>query len=282
MEESKENNPVDCEGASSSLSSGDIKSIKTYSMKPIAYLQSVFKEKNGTPRQSNTCSEFRGKITIGKDLFTNPEHSLEGLSQFSHIWIIFIFHQSGSNFTKAKIKPPRLNNKKVGVFSCRSPHRPNPVGLTLAKLESIEDSTIYVSGIDIIDGTPILDVKPYISDYDYPKIVNELGLADKNYVNEEAHTAEVHSADWIAQANNESLTVRFTLRALNDLETIQVEESNNLKKAIVEVLRNDPRSVYRRKQCCDRLYYFSFNQIHVTCWFDDDQAEVLKVKQVSN
>lgn len=69
---------------------------------------------------------------------------------------------------RAKIKPPRLDGEKVGVFASRSPHRPNPIGLTLAKLDKVDGNVIYLSGIDIIDGTPIVDIKPYIPDYDCP------------------------------------------------------------------------------------------------------------------
>ncbi|CAK8683399.1 unnamed protein product [Clavelina lepadiformis] len=98
------------------------------------------------------------------------EHSIEGLAEFSHLWIIFVFHLNGHKSTKAKVKPPRLNGQKTGVFSTRTPHRPNAIGLTLAKIDSVEGDTIRLSGLDIVDGTPILDIKPYISVYDKPQI----------------------------------------------------------------------------------------------------------------
>ncbi|XP_052099417.1 tRNA (adenine(37)-N6)-methyltransferase-like [Mytilus californianus] len=142
-----------------------------YSMKPIGYVSSVFTYKNGTPRQPALCPYARGTMTIEKSIFTNPEHSLEDLEEFSHVWLMFVFHKNNNRFTKAKVKPPRLNGKRVGVFSTRSPYRPNPIGLTLAKLDSVEGSMLHLSGIDLLDGTPVLDIKPYIPSYDIPQNV---------------------------------------------------------------------------------------------------------------
>lgn len=136
---------------------------------PIGYLESCFSAKNGTPRQPSICSHSRACLKIRKSIFNNPEHSLMGLEQFSHVWILFVFHKNGHLSCKAKVQPPRLNGAKTGVFSTRSPHRPNAIGLTLAKLEKVEGGAIYLSGIDMIHGTPVLDIKPYIADYDSPQ-----------------------------------------------------------------------------------------------------------------
>uniref|UniRef100_A0A9L0S3J6 tRNA methyltransferase O n=1 Tax=Equus caballus TaxID=9796 RepID=A0A9L0S3J6_HORSE len=106
---------------------------------PIGYLESCFSAKNGTPRQPSICSHSRACLRIRKSIFNNPEHSLMGLEQFSHVWILFVFHKNGHLSCKAKVQPPRLNGAKTGVFSTRSPHRPNAIGLTLAKLEKVED-----------------------------------------------------------------------------------------------------------------------------------------------
>ncbi|XP_053512556.1 tRNA (adenine(37)-N6)-methyltransferase isoform X2 [Artibeus jamaicensis] len=136
---------------------------------PIGYLESCFSAKNGTPRQPSICSHSRACLRIRKSIFNNPEHSLMGLEQFSHVWILFVFHKNGHLSCKAKVQPPRLNGAKTGVFSTRSPHRPNAIGLTLAKLEKVEGGAVYLSGIDMIHGTPVLDIKPYIADYDLPQ-----------------------------------------------------------------------------------------------------------------
>lgn len=137
-------------------------------MKPIGVMKSLFQFKNGTPRQASICSNAPGVLTIEKSVFNNPSHSLEGLEDYSHAWIIFVFHKNNNSYTKAKVKPPRLDGKRTGVFSSRSPYRPNNIGLSLVKIDKIEGATVYLSGVDMIDGTPVLDIKPYIPEYDYP------------------------------------------------------------------------------------------------------------------
>lgn len=136
-----------------------------------------------------------------------------------------------------------------------------------------------------------MDIKPYIPFYDYPRKADDLdsdsnenreGAMKESDLNQEAAPCnDIQSADWIFEANQNNLKVRFTIRALKELEIIGKDNFENLKRAITEVLKNDPRSIYRRKQCSDRLYYFKFNKIHITCWFDEEEAEVLKVKEVS-
>lgn len=88
---------------------------------------------------------------------------LQGLSDFSYVWLIFVFHVGLHDYNpqKTKVTPPKAKGDKKGVFATRSPHRYNPIGLSIAKLDKVEDRTIYVSGIDLIHGTPVLDIKPY-------------------------------------------------------------------------------------------------------------------------
>ncbi|XP_018008654.2 tRNA (adenine(37)-N6)-methyltransferase, partial [Hyalella azteca] len=140
----------------------------SFSLNPIGFMKSAFVQKSGTPRQGCLASDSNGSIRISSDTFNNPHHSLEGLDQYSHVWLLFIFHDNGKGFTKAKVSPPRLCGDKLGVFATRSPHRPNPIGLTLAKLNSVVGDTVHVSGVDLLDGTPILDIKPFIPAYDNP------------------------------------------------------------------------------------------------------------------
>ena len=102
----------------------------------------------------------RARLTLVNEINSS---CLEGLSEYSYIWLIFIFHVglNDYNHRKSKVTPPKLEGVKKGVFATRSPHRYNPIGLSIAKLDKIEDRTIYISGIDLIHGTPILDIKPY-------------------------------------------------------------------------------------------------------------------------
>ncbi|XP_067664461.1 tRNA (adenine(37)-N6)-methyltransferase-like isoform X2 [Haliotis asinina] len=373
-------------------------------LKPIGYMTSVFHHKNGTPRQPAICTHAQGSITIEKAVFNNPEHSLEDLDNFSHVWIMFLFHKNNNAHTKAKVKPPRLDGRRVGVFSTRSPYRPNAIGLTLAAVDKIQGATIFLKGIDILDGTPILDIKPYIPDYDVPVTMvtksdqylktesqrpdpTDISLQeDKSVANsisnpcllkgsrsletgenqpsssevdiektndensggivfsgsKQSNTSEnsvntdesittcnkqsmvnqqhgdegevtldtlsssllsdftetkhsdnsdVKTADWIRKVRK--LRVRFTPTATEQLRRFSSDspDSNfrlnlfscvgDVEAAIQEVLNEDPRSVYRRQKCRDSLYFFSIDIVHVTCWFDDVTAEVVRIQPVT-
>ena len=129
-------------------------------IRPIGYLESVYREKFGTPRQSGFVKNARARLTLVNEINSS---CLDGLEEYGYIWLIFIFHigMSDYNMTKTKIAPPKLEGEKIGVFATRSPHRYNPIGLSLAKLDKIDGRTIYMSGMDLIQGTPIIDIKPY-------------------------------------------------------------------------------------------------------------------------
>ena len=92
------------------------------------------------------------------------------MEAYSHAWIIFLFHDNDNIAVKSKVRPPQLDGERFGLFSTRTPHRPNPIGLSLCKIDKIEDDTVFFSGVDIIDGTPILDIKPYIPAFDNPDL----------------------------------------------------------------------------------------------------------------
>lgn len=242
----------------------------------IGHVRSWNKEKNGTPRQPtvNPLSQAVIEIEPNPCSGINSEHLLQGLEQFSHIWIIFVFHKNDGPFTKAKVAPPRLGGgKRLGVLATRSPHRPNPIGLTLSKLERVEGNQIHVSGHDLLDGTPILDVKPYIPDYDDPlkRLPSQTDVV-------------ITTPDWVNNVKD-NLRVRFTERALADLQDFtddQLEpfqDWKGLRASIEGILQADPRSDFRRNKCHDKLYFFNVVSFHCTAWFDDDDvAEVLRVK----
>ncbi|XP_012261075.2 tRNA (adenine(37)-N6)-methyltransferase [Athalia rosae] len=147
-------------------------------LKPIGVISTWFPSKRGTPRQPGICDTAPGKLTLFNSVFTNPEHALEGLQDFSHMWILFHFHKNDSTHVRAKVAPPRLNGVRTGVFSTRSPHRPSPIGLSLVKIIKIENCTIFFEGVDMVDQTPVLDVKPYIPQYDNPLHVEKYGVRD--------------------------------------------------------------------------------------------------------
>lgn len=131
-----------------------------YALNPIGHVRSCYPDKFGTPRQPGLVKEARAFLKLTAQV--QPEFSLLGLDEFSHLWVIFLFHKNNSARFHAKVHPPRLGGKTLGVFASRSPHRPNPIGLSLVEIVSVENDGIWVSGVDLIEGTPILDIKPYL------------------------------------------------------------------------------------------------------------------------
>ncbi|XP_071556646.1 tRNA (adenine(37)-N6)-methyltransferase isoform X1 [Temnothorax nylanderi] len=154
---------------------GTSKDQDTLKLKPIGVISTWFPNKRATPRQPGVCGRVPGKLTLYNSVFTNPDHALQGLQDFSHMWILFHFHRNDSTHTRAKVAPPRLNGMRTGVFSTRSPHRPCPIGLSLVKILKIENYTIYFEGVDMVNQTPVLDIKPYIPQYDSPLHIEKLG-----------------------------------------------------------------------------------------------------------
>lgn len=129
-------------------------------MEPIGILESCYPDKFGTPRQPRLVKEAWARLRIDRKF--QPEQALQGLEGFSHIWLIFLFHQNSNARFHAKVHPPRMGGESIGVFASRSPHRPNPIGLSLVELERVEKDSLILKGVDLINGTPILDIKPYL------------------------------------------------------------------------------------------------------------------------
>lgn len=193
-------------------------------VEPIGILESCYLDKFGTPRQPGLVPSSFGRIKIAPEW--QPADSLQGLEAFSHIWVLFHFHQNNMARFHAKVHPPRMDGDKIGVFATRSPHRPNPIGLSLVKLEKIENNYVYISGIDLVDGTPVLDIKPYL-----------------NYV--EAIPDAV--SGWAQQKKDKDIEVSYTEPALPKLNAIsQKHPEYNFKDLVESTLKLDPRpTVYK-------------------------------------
>lgn len=135
-------------------------------IKPIAYIKTDFKEKFGIPRQSGRAPSLTSEIIFEPEYRTID--ALRAIEQFSHLWLIFDFSKAHKTGWSATVRPPRLGgNERVGVFASRAPFRPNPIGLSCVKLERIEQradvgAVLIVSGADLLDNTPIFDIKPYL------------------------------------------------------------------------------------------------------------------------
>jgi tRNA-Thr(GGU) m(6)t(6)A37 methyltransferase TsaA len=201
-----------------------------FSFQPIGYVQTPFKDKFGIPRQPGLASQAKGIIKFDND----PDiiTALRGLELFSHIWIVFVFHEHGGKNWKPSIRPPRLGGaKKVGVLSSRSPHRPNPIGLSAVMIEKIildsnDGPEIHVGGVDLLDGTPVLDIKPYIPYAD--------SIPDAN-------------PGWASEAISRKV-VSFSQEASEELLRRDPKLELNLKTLIVEVLELDPRPAFKKRK----------------------------------
>jgi tRNA-Thr(GGU) m(6)t(6)A37 methyltransferase TsaA len=130
-------------------------------IKPIGIIHSCFKEKFGIPRQAGLVKSATATLELLPPY--NVEEALRGIDEFSHLWIVFAFHESICEKFQPTVRPPRLGgNTRVGVFATRAPFRPNPIGLSVVELKSVNGTTLELAGGDFLDGTPVLDIKPYI------------------------------------------------------------------------------------------------------------------------
>ncbi len=152
-------------------------------VRPLGVVRCGFEARADAPRQGAVSTELADIVLDGTP---HAVDLLDGLETFSHVWVVYLFDRNGPS-DKPKVQPPRSDQKR-GVFATRSPHRPNPIGLSLVELVSIEGATVRVRGVDMLDGTPVLDLKPY------------LAYAD---------SAESASAGWLDERGPKSVPVHF-------------------------------------------------------------------------
>lgn len=195
---------------------------------PIGFVHSCFKEKFGIPRQPGLVPSSRGYIQMLPPF--DQEAAFLGLEECSHIWLQFVFHKNSQNNNwRATVRPPRLGgNQSIGVFASRSPYRPNGLGLSVVQYLGIERRSgvlrVNIAGLDLLDETPVLDIKPYVP------------YVDKV---EDAHNA-------FAQAMPAVLPVQFSAKAQAQCEQLPLYGGINLQQLIVEVLQQDPRPAYHQ------------------------------------
>ena len=204
----------------------------------IGTLESCFKEKFGTPRQPALVTASRAKLRV-KAAFI-PAQSLKGLAEFSHVWLLSYFHLNTNKIFLSTVHPPRLKGKTVGVFASRAPHRPSSIGLSLARLLAVDGDTLHLAEVDLVDGTPILDVKPYIPAYD---------------------SVPEASAGWTAGVASRELQVEFEPSALKEALRLEGPERPHLVRLIEQTLRQDMRNPRDKSQLKDgkRLAYFLYD-----------------------
>jgi tRNA-Thr(GGU) m(6)t(6)A37 methyltransferase TsaA len=197
----------------------------SHTFTPIATLYTCFKEKFGIPRQMNLVPEAPGRLVF-HPAFADRD-AVRELEQFSHIWLIFLFHEIRNGTWSPLVRPPRLGgNRKAGVFATRSPFRPNPIGMSAVKLEYVEHTgkgpVLHLSGVDILDATPVLDIKPY------------LPWAD---------TIEKADGGFAGNRPEPRLDVFFSDEAQRQCQALTACIPN-LASLITQVLGNDPRPGY--------------------------------------
>lgn len=192
------------------------------SLQPIGWIRADFKQKFGTPRQGSLAKQARAHIELAKEW--RGRGILSGLEGFSHVWLITYLHLSITKRTRGKVHPPRLRGKKIGVLGSRSPHRPNNIGLTLARVISCEGDRLELSEIDLVDGTPVLDIKPYVAQADRP---------------------EEFSCGWVDEVKPVHKAVEFSEEALGELKELsrkkKVDDPKRIRALIEEMLVHDPR-----------------------------------------
>lgn len=211
----------------------------SYSIKPIAYISSCFKEKFGIPRQPLLAPAATGVIELLPPY--NKAEALEGLEQVSHIWLLFIFNQTLEDKIRLKVRPPRLGgNKSLGVFATRSNFRPNGIGQSVVKLDKIIDHKLYVSGIDLLDKTPIIDIKPY------------LPYADCVY---SAHNT-------LAKKAPPTIDIIWSCQALEQVNFHSLRLQQSLKQLIEQCLTQNPKPAYQ-KTSANKHYGTKFWDIDV-------------------
>ena len=223
-------------------------------MKTIATIKTDFPTKFGIPRQSGIIASLQGRIVFEPE-YRNPE-AVRGLEEFSHIWLIWEFSETVREEWSPTVRPPRLGgNVRKGVFATRSPFRPNPIGLSSVKLDKIEidpklGPVLHVSGADLMDGTPIYDIKPYIAYTDsHPEAVS--GFASK-------------PAEYL-------LEVDFPEHLLESVPA-------DLRESLIDVLAHDPRPQYHDDP--ERVYGMEFGGMEVKFQVEEMHLKVVEVKKV--
>ena len=221
-------------------------------MKIIARIRSPFPEKFGVPRQSGLVDSLQAQIVFEEE-YRNLD-AVRGLDGFSHIWLIWQFSRAVREGWSPTVRPPRLGgNERMGVFATRSPFRPNEIGLSSVKLEKIEidpklGPVLHVSGADLMDGTPIFDIKPYLPYCD-------------------SHPDA--KGGWTAEADNRLLQVDFPAKLLEKVPVAQ-------RDGLIGVLKSDPRPRYQNDP--ERVYGMGFGGVNVKFTVDGDKLTVQDVE----
>ncbi|POP41646.1 tRNA (N6-threonylcarbamoyladenosine(37)-N6)-methyltransferase TrmO [Superficieibacter electus] len=218
--------------------------MSAFTFEQIGVIRSPYKEKFAVPRQPGLVKSAGGELHLLAPY--NQAEAVRGLEAFSHLWIIFVFHQTMEGGWHPTVRPPRLGgNARMGVFATRSTFRPNPVGMSLVELKEIhcqkEQVILRLGGLDLVDGTPVIDIKPYLPFAE--------SLPDAR-------------AGYAQQPPLANMTVTFTPEAEQQLATLQ-KHSPHFRTFISEVLAQDPRPAYRKNEEAGKTYAVWLEDVNV-------------------
>lgn len=228
-----------------------------YTFSQLGVIHSCFKEKFGIPRQP-------GLVDVPAHIEINSEYSREDafreLESFSHIWVIFVFHDIPKKNWNATVRPPRLGgNDRIGVFASRSMFRPNPVGLSVVKLENIERKNkkiiLNILGGDFLDGTPVIDIKPYIP---YSDIIQQA------------------SPGYAVSKPGIKLDVSFTDEAKTQVKHAE-KKYPQIESIIIQVLQLDPRPAYQEQANKKENYAMKIYDYDLKWQLEDDKVKVVSL-----
>lgn len=234
---------------------------QSYDLRPVAIVKSCFKGRFGIPRQPGLIPESRGFVRFLPPF--NQPNAVRGLEKFSHIWLIFVFHASLRSEWKATVRPPRLGgDTRVGVFASRSPFRPCPIGLSVVKLEGIHISghgsvKLEVSGLDLLDETPILDIKPYLP---YTDIIHDAsgGFA-------------------LNAPDAEKLQLEITEKVQKNFDILKKAGREDLVELIKKMISADPRPAYQK---IPNREYSIFVEDYEVVWIIGENLQVAEIIEI--
>lgn len=223
----------------------------------IGVIRSPWKEKFAVPRQPGLVQDGVGELHLQAP-YNQPE-AVRGLEDFSHLWLLFVFHQTMAGGWRPTVRPPRLGgNARMGVFATRSTFRPNPIGMSLVELKGIrmekQQVILQLGSLDLVDGTPVVDIKPYLP---FAEAVPDA------------------RAGFAPNAPAADMPVRFSARAQEQLQ--QQSRYPHLARFIREVLAQDPRPAYRQGENLDREYAAWLMDFNVRWRVDDAGTEVIAI-----
>lgn len=209
--------------------------MQSFQFDVIGHIESPYKEKFAIPRQPGLVPGGAGRLYLHPPF--NDPNTVRGLEQFSHIWVLFVFHQTMQGGWKPLVRPPRLGgNEKMGVFATRSTFRPNPIGMSLVELKGISvrnnQVTLDLGSLDLVDGTPVVDIKPYLPF---------------------AEALPTATAGYAQDVPSDDMQVLFTAQVLALLSSYQ-RKYPGLKQFIEQVLMQDPRPAYKKQSTEIRDY----------------------------